>query len=116
MLGAELTRGGIVTEEPIDEAPKVIWEDPPPEALAYVPRAGSLGDFLSELRERPGEWARIPREYKSRETASAAASAIRRGVLKGVAKGEFAALAYETRVWARLKPPKETKVKKDQGE
>lgn len=85
----------------------IIWEEPPPEALAMKYRAGTLGDFMENLTKRPSTWARLDRKYNTLDSARAAASIIRNGVRgrKGFKKGDFEAVAHEIddgpRVWAR---------------
>lgn len=80
----------------------VIWEKPPQVALdAQTVHRSQYGELALALRERKGEWARVPREFASLDSARNTATNMRRGLVKGFVKGEYEAIAHDKRIWVR---------------
>jgi len=86
----------------------IIWEMPPQEALdAQAVHRSQYGDLALALRQRKGEWARVPRVFGSKDSAKNTAQNMRRGQVKGFIKGEYKAITHETTIWVRYVGPKE---------
>lgn len=85
----------------------IIWEKPPQVALdAQTVHRSQYGELALALRERKGEWARVPREFASMDSARNTATNMRRGVVKGFIKGEYEAIAHDKQIWVRWIGPK----------
>jgi hypothetical protein len=52
----------------------LIWEEPPAPAKPM----SKLAPLLAAVRERPGEWARLPKVYSKHGTAASRASSLRK--------------------------------------
>ena len=85
---------------------KLEWTAPPPEAFH---QGGTLFymEVAAALREHPGEWAVIPREFATPNSAKNGAATIRTGRNRAMPKGEFEAVAHERVVYARYVGEKE---------
>lgn len=81
---------------------KLEWTTPPPAAFY---RGGNT--FYTEvadlLRDRPGQWALVPRDFASVESAKNAAATIRAGRNKAMPPGEFEAVADGKTVYCRYR-------------
>lgn len=71
---------------------------PPP---GEIGRNSMYREFAEALRDRPGEWAIWPREFKNKQTACACVSNIRRGD-RGIFKDGFEAVARGVTVYVRF--------------
>lgn len=81
------------------------WEEPPAEALASATVDNTFyGRMAAALRARPGEWAKIPREYASEDSAKNTMSRIKNGRMAGINKGEIDAVHHEKSIWVRAVP------------
>lgn len=85
---------------------ELVWETPPTEAIERAAgRGGHYLDVALALRERPGQWARIPREYATVDSARNTAQNMRRGHVKGFTKGDYELVPGEhggkPAIWAR---------------
>lgn len=78
----------------------IIWEDPPETALAKQAR-GRYKEFAAVLREHPKQWARLPGEKKTPESAKATALNIRAGRMTVFPKGEFEVVTEDVKIWVR---------------
>lgn len=86
----------------------IIWEAPPQAALdAQTVARSTYGEFALALRDRPNEWAKVPRVFASNDSARNTATNMRRGHVKGFVKGEYETIAHETQIWARFIGPKD---------
>lgn len=70
----------------MDNDDDIIWEAPPSRARKH----GIYVPFLNRLRERPGEWARLPNPTKHPSSANS----IKSGKVAGADKDEFDASAH----------------------
>jgi hypothetical protein len=78
------------------------WGAPPPEAMLPPRVAGGFyGTLAKMLRERPNEWAVMPREYASVESARSAAANIRNGRVRAMPAGHFEVAVHEKTLWIR---------------
>lgn len=78
------------------------WEEPPAAALAKQPGEGGFyGKVAAALRERPGVWAKVPRDYASEDSAKNTRSRLHSGRMAGVPKGEFEAVCHGKSIWMR---------------
>jgi hypothetical protein len=71
-----------------------VFDEPSEEAILRA--TGTGGPYLEialALRKHPNQWVRLTREFKSVDSARNTASNIRRGSVKGFAKGHYEALA-----------------------
>jgi hypothetical protein len=79
----------------------LVWEMPPQDALTAT-RRGPYTDVIRALKENPGQWARIPRDFKSEDSAKNAATNMRRGIGSFAPRGSFEAVSKGAVVWARI--------------
>ena len=85
-----------------DMAADLTYETPPKDRRGA--KGGKWADLLAPLRERPGDWARIPGEH-----VNAVVTQIKRGTYKGISAGEFDATSRRVegseparfRIWVR---------------
>lgn len=59
----------------------IIWETPPPAASTGRKPSPEQAAFAAALRERPQSWARLPKAFPNKSTASNTAVSIRAGRL-----------------------------------
>lgn len=84
---------------------KVEFREPPrADAYAHVDHK----ELAAHLRQRPGEWALVPKEYANNNTARSMACWIRKGNSAYAPEGAFESIARKdaddvTRVWVRFK-------------
>lgn len=76
------------------------WEEPPVEAFTNNP-SGFYSLLAQALREKPGEWAIVPRKFATSSSAQATAGNIRRGKVGAMPKGKYEAVASDTKIWVR---------------
>lgn len=78
------------------------WGEPPAEALANPTQSNSFYvQVAAALRAKSGQWAELPREFASEDSAKNTATRIRTGRMASMPKGEFEAVAYEKTLWMR---------------
>jgi len=82
------------------------WKEPPPEALKPQLAAGFYGKVAVELRKRPEEWALVPREFASEESAKSAAMNIRNGRMVSMPRGHYEAVTSGRQLYVRYVGPK----------
>jgi hypothetical protein len=88
------------------------WGAPPAEALANPTQSNSFYvQVAAALRANPNEWAQVPREFASEDSAKNTATRIRQGRMASMPKGEFEAVSHGKDLWVRHTPPAE-----DEGE
>jgi hypothetical protein len=84
------------------------WGPPPEEALANPTQSSSFyTQVAAALRAKPGEWAQVPRNFASVESARSTAIRIRTGRMASMPKGQYEAIAHEKNMWVRYMPPEE---------
>lgn len=75
----------------------------PPGAHLGGRRRNPMHEALAlALRERPGNWAKYPREFETSNLASATRSNIISGRLKDFPKGEFEAVCTQATLYVRF--------------
>lgn len=99
-LLAFLDYGEPITTTERKRTMELVWKKPPPEAFVAQPN-GFYALLATALREQPGEWAELPREYASSDSAKSAAANIRNGRVQALAKGQFEAVAHDKKIYAR---------------
>lgn len=84
------------------------WGAPPAEALANPTQSNSFYvQVASALRAKPGEWAQVPREFASEDSAKNTATRIRQGRMASMPKGQFEAVSHDKNLWVKYTPPAE---------
>lgn len=80
---------------------EIVWEDPPPPTQH---QRGKWEHVLNQVKERPGQWARIA-EYETVRPARALAHNLKRGHIRK-RDGEWEFSTRENRVYARYLGPR----------
>jgi hypothetical protein len=84
------------------------WSEPPAEALANPTQSNSFYvQVAAALRAKPGEWAQIPREFASEDSAKNTATRIRQGRMASMPKGQYEAVSHKKELWIRYVEPAE---------
>lgn len=82
------------------------WEEPPPNAILSGSgiKPGRYAQLADELRESPGQWAKVPPTDPPRSAASAQhlANSIRLGKTKGFAPNVFDVALQGGEMWVRF--------------
>lgn len=88
-----------------DKSDELVWEAPPNAGRSHRERTGEMAERLAPLRDRPGEWAKVPNPTEGPNAANHAAQAIRGGEYQGIMVGEFEATTRmvdgQRLLWAR---------------
>jgi len=79
----------------------VIWEEPPRRNHRQ-----QLADLCQQLREKPGEWARLD-VFPTLKVAQITASQLRTGKVEGITKGDFEFTSHKLEdgtaaIWGRF--------------
>ena len=72
---------------------EVQWVDEPPQVVTIRAKWGETERMVAPLRERPGQWAKLPKQFASPARASEFAHRLKRGAFAGVAAGDFETVA-----------------------
>jgi hypothetical protein len=81
------------------------WGAPPPEALANPSQSNSFYvQVAAALKAKPNQWAQIPRDFASEDSAKNTATRIRQGRMASMPKGEFEAVSHKKELWVRHTP------------
>jgi hypothetical protein len=68
------------------------FAEPPVEALQGNRGSSFYREVAEALREAPGKWAILPRDYSSENSAQSAAQNIRRGKIQAMPEGQYEAV------------------------
>lgn len=77
------------------------FEDPPAEAITGNKGSTFYREVAEALREAPGKWALLPREYGSENSAKSSAANIRRGRIQAMPEGQYEAVVKGSKIWVR---------------
>lgn len=103
-VGPALNRRSPIITEDDDNIPGLVWDSPSEAAIRAV-RKTPYTNIAEALRLREGQWARLPGEKATPESARNLAQNIRRGTMKDFPKGMFESVADGRYVFCRYVGP-----------
>lgn len=93
------------------------WETPPPKARGgQAGRKSRFADALTQLRNHPGQWARVTEAPLDGSKALSHAARIRHGAVADTEPGEFDASDHEGHVFVKYDGPEGVAARKVEAE